>query len=98
MDWKAILNPWGEARRLRECVAYLEGRLEHTEQWAAETERRAYQAVADQYWHRQRMVEEQSKALMANAARMHEMMPPAIFASVLDPRATKADSDGDDGA
>ena len=31
MNWKAILNPWGEARRLRERVAYLEGQIEQVE-------------------------------------------------------------------
>lgn len=86
MDWKDILNPWGEVRRLRERVAYLEGQIDHVESWAAKTEERAYRAVADQYWHRQRVLEEQNKALMANAAQMASYASPTIVASTLNAR------------
>ena len=80
MNWKAILNPWGEARRLRECVAYLEGRLEHTERWAEDTERRAYRAVAEQYWQRNRMVEAQNAHMVKQMTEISSFMPfPATF-------------------
>lgn len=75
MNWKAILNPWGEARRLQERVAYLEGQIDQVERWAEDTERRAYKAVADQYWHRNRMVEAQNAHMIQQMTKISSVMP-----------------------
>ncbi len=73
MNWKAILNPWGETRRLRERVVYLEGHLDQVEQWAEDTEGRIYRSMAEHYWQRNRMVEAQ------NAHMIKQMVDASTF-------------------
>jgi hypothetical protein len=68
MNWKAILNPWGEAQRLRERITYLEGQLDQVEQWAEDTEGRIYRSMAEHYWQRNRMVEAQNSHMMKQMA------------------------------
>lgn len=62
MNWKALLNPWGEARRLRAQLAYLEGRCDEIADRAEYAEERAFRRASEHYYARSRMVEEQLKA------------------------------------
>jgi hypothetical protein len=83
MNWKAIINPWGEAQRLRERVAYLEGQIDHVERWAEETEERIYRSVAEQYWQRQRMVEAQNAHMMEQIANLSSLTPSPFVVRVM---------------
>lgn len=82
MNWKAILNPWGEARRLREQNAYLEGRIDELREWAEEEVGRAFHRAADHYWQRNRNLEEQQKYMMQQMADVSALMP---IQTTLDP-------------
>ena len=75
MNWKAILNPWGEAQRLRERVAYLEGQIDQVERWAEDTEGRIYRSMAEHYWQRNRMVEVQNVHMMKQMADWSSLTP-----------------------
>lgn len=85
MNWKALLNPWGEARRLREQNAYLEGRMDELREWAEEEVARAFHRAAEHYWQRNRMVEEQNKHMMqrmTDIASVTPAWPASIIASM----------------
>lgn len=82
MNWKALLNPWGEARRLREQNAYLEGRMDELREWAEEEVSRAFHRAADHYWQRSRHVEAQNQMMMQKMADMADLTPPSIIATM----------------
>lgn len=75
MNWKAILNPWGEARRLREQNAYLEGRIDELREWADEEIGRAFYRAAEHHWQRNRMVEAQNEHLLKNMTELVNLHP-----------------------
>lgn len=90
MNWKAIINPWGETQRLRERVAYLEGQIDQVERWAEDTEGRIYRSMAEHYWQRNRMVEAQNAHIVKQMADMSNLTP---FSTV--PRTKAMDNAGD---
>lgn len=85
MNWKALLNPWGEARRLREQNANLEGRLEELRDWADGEVARAFNRAADHYWQRNRYAEEVLKTYQQNMADLANMAPRVWIADNLPP-------------
>jgi len=76
MNWKAILNPWGEARRLREQNAYLEGRIDELQDWAESEVSRAFNRAAGHYWQRNRMVETQNEHLIKQMTDISSLTMP----------------------
>lgn len=82
MNWKQVFNPWGEISRLREEVAYLEGKCETWERLAEEAEARAFHHAADHYWQRNRMIEEAQKVMQEKMMDIANATPLSFIATM----------------
>ena len=83
MNWKAILNPWGELRRLRSQLAYMEGRCDEISDRAEEAEERAFRRASEHYYSRSRMVEEQLRATQQQLVDITSLQPIRLPDSIL---------------
>jgi DNA-binding ferritin-like protein len=80
MDWKALLNPWGCNRQLRERAAYLEGRLDEVAERAEEAEGRAFRRASEHYYIRMRQIEAQNEHLIKQMTDIANLTPrPIVF-------------------
>lgn len=79
MDWKAILNPWSEARSLRTRNAYLEGCCDELAERARDAESLAFARAAEHYYQRTRMIEAQNEHLLKQLTEISSLTVPAPY-------------------
>lgn len=90
MNWKALLNPWGEIRRLQNALAETQGRLGELRDWVEDQERRIYRDALNEFTARTRMLQAQNDALLKAHSDMVSLTPvmftvPSEFAAALPP-------------
>jgi len=78
-NWKRILNPWREIRRLELANAALEQRCEDLWERADRAEGEAFRKASEHYYQRSRMVEEQLRHTQEQLVNIASVTPLSTF-------------------